>query len=265
MTTLARRRRHPAAVFVLIALALLITGAAYAAASAVSGAQASPAVATATQVEEGERLYLEGCASCHGLQGEGSAEDRGPSLIGVGAASAHFQVSTGRMPLAQPGAQAPAKAPIYDEEEIAALAAYIASLGAGPAIPTAEQLDLSGADVAVGGELYRANCSQCHQAAGKGGALTEGKYAPGLMDADSQILYEAMVTGPQNMPVFANTTLTEQDKKDIMSFVDFLQTGPDPGGASLGRFGPVTEGLFLWIGAMALLVLVAVWVGARVR
>ena len=265
MTRLARRRRHPAAVFVLIALALLVTGGAYAAASAISGAQASPAVASATQVEEGERLYLEGCSSCHGMQGEGSAEDRGPSLIGVGAASVHFQVATGRMPLAQPGAQAERKAPIYAEDEVAALAAYIATLGPGPAIPTAEQLDTSNADIAVGAELYRANCSQCHQAAGKGGALTQGKYAPGLMDSDAQVIYEAMVTGPQNMPVFANTTLSEEEKRDVIAFIEFLQTSPDPGGAALGRLGPVAEGLFLWIGAMFALVLVAVWVGARVR
>ena len=41
--------------------------------------------------------------------------------------------------MANPGAQAPRKQNTYTDEEIAALAAYVASLGPGPAIPTEEQ------------------------------------------------------------------------------------------------------------------------------
>lgn len=266
MKTLAGKRRHPAALFVLIAISLLVTGSVYAMAANVGKAEAAPALPGETQIEEGKRLFLEGCSSCHGLQAEG-IEGNGPSLIGVGAASVHFQVATGRMPLAGPAAQAPANTPIYDDEQIAALAAYVASLAPGPEIPTAEMLDFSDANVATGAELFRANCSQCHQAAGRGGALTEGKWAPDLthMHTDPQIIYEAMVTGPQNMPIFANTTLSVEDKQEIIAYIDFLQNAPSYGGNSLGRFGPVTEGLFLWIGLMFLLVLVAIWIGSRVR
>ncbi len=263
MTALARSRRHPAARVALLVLGLVLTGAAYAGISAATSAEADTTVASATQIEEGKRLFLEGCSSCHGLNGEGS--DNGPGVIGAGAAGTHFQVATGRMPLAAPGFQAGRKAPQYDEEQIAALAAYVASLAPGPAIPTQEQLDFSNADIAEGAELFRANCSQCHQAAGGGGALTEGKYAPTLMLSTPQEIWEAMVTGPQNMPIFADTTLSEEDKQGILGYIDFLQQGRDPGGASLGRFGPVTEGLFLWIGAMGLLVIGAIWVGSRVR
>jgi ubiquinol-cytochrome c reductase cytochrome c subunit len=63
-------------------------------------ARAEVATASQTQVEEGRTLYLEGCASCHGLEAQGSST--APSLIGVGAAAVHFQVATGRMPLAAP-------------------------------------------------------------------------------------------------------------------------------------------------------------------
>lgn len=264
MTFLAQRRRHPAALFVLLLLALLVTGAGYSVVSTVGKAEAASAtVASQTLIDEGRRLYLEGCSSCHGIDGQGS--DNGPGVIGVGAAGVHFQVATGRMPLAAPGAQAPRKDAIYTEDEIAAMAAFVASLAPGPAIPTAEQLDLSEADPAVGGELFRANCSQCHQAAGRGGALTEGRYAPTLMNSSPQEVYEAMITGPQNMPVFADTTLPASDKQDIISYIEFLKTKPDPGGNSLGRFGPVTEGLFIWIGGMALVIAAAVWIGSRVR
>lgn len=263
MTTLARNRRHPAARILLIALALLVTGATYTTIASVTKATAEETTASETLIEEGRRLYLEGCSSCHGLEAQGS--DNGPGLIGAGAAGVSFQVGTGRMPLAAPGPQAPAKTPQYNEDEIAAMAAYVASLAPGPAIPTAEQLDFADADVAEGGELFRANCAQCHQAAGGGGALTEGKFAPSLMNASPQVIYEAMLTGPQNMPVFGDGTLTTADKQSIISFIDFLQNKNDPGGAALGRIGPVTEGLFLWIGLMVLLVAGAVWVGAKVR
>jgi len=216
-----------------------------------------------TQVEEGKRLFLEGCSSCHGLAAEGT--QNGPSLIGVGAASVHFQVATGRMPMAAPGAQAPVKKDIYTEEEILAMAAWVASLAPGPAIPTAEQLDFSDADVAEGGVLFRINCAQCHQAAGGGGALTDGKYAPSLMNATPQEIYEAMLTGPQSMPIFNDETLPTEEKQAIIAYIDDLQQAPSPGGLSLGRLGPVVEGLFMWTAVFAALIAAAVWIGIKAR
>jgi ubiquinol-cytochrome c reductase cytochrome c subunit len=169
------------------------------------------------------------------------------------------------MPLAAPGAQAVAKEPQYSAEETAQLAAYVASLAPGPAIPTAEQLDYKNADIAQGGVLFRVNCAQCHQAAGQGGALTYGKYAPSLMEATPQEMYEAMVTGPQSMPVFADSTLPVEDKQAIIAYVSELQVAPNPGGLSLGRLGPVTEGLFLWTAVFAALIGAAVWIGIKAR
>jgi len=258
---LAARRRNPAVALALLVLALIVVGGAYSLAS-----NAQPAVAaigSQTQVEEGKKLYLEGCSSCHGLNAQGT--NYGPTLIGVGAASVHFQVATGRMPLAAPGAQAVAKPPIYNEDEVAKMSAYIASLAPGPAIPSAEQVDFKDADVAKGGVLFRINCAQCHQAAGQGGALTQGKYAPSLMKATPTEIYEAMLTGPQNMPIFSDETLPEEDKKAIIAYVNELQEAPSPGGLSLGRLGPVVEGLFLWTAVFAALIAAAVWIGIKAR
>jgi len=204
-----------------------------------------------------------GCASCHGTGGQGSSD--GPSLVGVGAAAVDFQVGTGRMPAQQPGAQIPRKKVIYTQAEIDQLAAYIASLGAGPAIPTKNQVSPEGADIAKGGELFRTNCAQCHNFTGKGGALTHGKYAPSLEGVDPKHIYEAMQTGPQNMPSFPDTTLTEKNKQDIIAYLDAVN-GDDtesPGGLELGGLGPVSEGLFGWIFGLGTLVAVAVWVAAR--
>lgn len=215
-------------------------------------------------IEEGKKLYTVGCASCHGTGGQGTSD--GPSLVGVGAAAVDFQVSTGRMPAAtSQGAQVPRKKNIYSQAEIDQLAAYIASLGAGPAVPTEEQYGPEGADAAKGGELFRNNCAQCHNFTGKGGALTHGKYAPSLEGVAPKHIYEAMLTGPQNMPSFPDTTLSEQNKKDVIAYLNAVNGDEteSPGGLSLGGLGPVSEGLFAWVFGLGALIAVAVWVAAR--
>jgi ubiquinol-cytochrome c reductase cytochrome c subunit len=217
-----------------------------------------------TLVDKGSVLFAEGCSSCHGLNGQGTSD--GPTLVGVGAASVHFQVSTGRMPMAAPGAQVMRKEPSYNEEETLALAAYVATFGPGPAIPSEEEINAwVNADVAEGGELFRTNCAQCHNFAGSGGALTNGKYAPSLGQSTPQQIYEAMLTGPQSMPIFSEKTLTPENKAAIIRYIQELNKSENPGGVDLGRLGPVTEGLFLWTIGLGALIAVAVWIGARVR
>ncbi|AZM78155.1 c-type cytochrome [Streptomyces sp. G3] len=262
MKKLSARRRHPLAALVVLLLALACTGGLYAAFAPASKAQADE-TAQSLAIDEGKKLYAVGCASCHGTGGQGTTD--GPSLVGVGAAAVDFQVGTGRMPAQQPGAQVPKKKVIYSQAEIDQLAAYVASLGAGPAIPSEEKYGPEGADIAKGGELFRTNCAQCHNFTGKGGALTHGKYAPSLEGVDPKHIYEAMQTGPQNMPSFPDTTLSEQNKKDIIAYLDAVNSDDtvDPGGLSLGGLGPVSEGLFGWIFGLGACIAVAVWVAAR--
>ncbi|MGW1888654.1 cytochrome bc1 complex diheme cytochrome c subunit [Streptomyces sp. NPDC002004] len=262
MKKLSARRRHPLAAVVVLLLALAATGGLYAAFAPADRAQADT-TAQSLSIEEGKKLFAVGCASCHGVGGQGTSD--GPSLVGVGAAAVDFQVGTGRMPLQQQGAQAPRKKVIYTQDQIDQLAAYIASLGAGPAVPTKNQYSPAGADMAHGGELFRTNCAQCHNFTGKGGALTHGKYAPTLEGVDPKHIYEAMQTGPQNMPSFPETTMPEKDKKDLIAYlqaVDSSQT-TNPGGLELGGIGPVSEGLFAWIFGLGAAIVIAVWVAAR--
>ncbi|MER8221903.1 cytochrome c [Streptomyces sp. NPDC094143] len=263
MKKLSARRRHPMAALVVLLLALACTGGLYAAFAPASKAQADESAQSLT-IEEGKKLYSVGCASCHGTGGQGTSD--GPSLVGVGAASVDFQVGTGRMPAAtSQGPQVPKKKNIYTQAEIDQLAAYIASLGAGPAVPTEDQYSPEGADIAKGGELFRTNCAQCHNFTGKGGALTHGKYAPSLEGVSEKHIYEAMQTGPQNMPSFPDTTLSEKNKKDIIAYLDAVNSEKteSPGGLELGGLGPVSEGLFGWIFGLGGLIAVAVWVAAR--
>jgi ubiquinol-cytochrome c reductase cytochrome c subunit len=260
---LSARRRHPLAAVVVLLLALAATGGLYAAFAPASKAQADETAQSLT-IEEGKKLYSVGCASCHGTGGQGSSD--GPPLAGVGAAAVDFQVGTGRMPAAtSQGAQVPRKKVQYTQAEIDQLAAYVASLGAGPAVPTKEQYGKGGADIAKGGELFRTNCAQCHNFIGKGGALTKGKYAPALDDVTPKHIYEAMQTGPQNMPSFPDTTMSEQNKKDVIAYLNAVNGDEtnNPGGLDLGGLGPVTEGLFGWIFGLGALIAVAVWVAAR--
>jgi len=267
VSSLSTRRRHPLAAFAVMCVGLIACGLGYAAVAPADDAQASAEASLA--VEEGRELFRVGCATCHGLNAEGgSVGDRvaGPSLIGVGAAAVDFQVSTGRMPLAQQAAQAPDKPPVYNQAQVDQLAAYIASLGPGPAIPGEERYaDYQDADLAEGGELFRTNCASCHNFAGQGGALTDAKYAPPIVGTDPKYIVEAMLTGPQSMPVFSDSTLTPEDKLAIINYIKTLEESPDTGGAGIGRIGPVSEGLWGWILGMGSLIGVSIWIGAKSR
>ena len=259
MKALGSRRRHPAALLVLLLLGLVITGGLY---SLLAPRPAQAAVAAADDVTAGRKLFLANCATCHGLSGQGGKI--GPSLVGVGAAAVDFQVGTGRMPLA--GSAVP-PAPqgsrvLFTQQEIANLAAYVATLGSGPAIPDSQYTSGDG-NAARGNELFKTNCAMCHNFAGSGGALTQGKYAPSLRNVTGKHIYEAMLTGPQSMPVFNDDNLSPTDKNDIITYLHELDKNKNPGGLNLGNLGPVSEGMFAWIFGLGLVVGAAVWLGSK--
>ena len=264
---LSRRRRGRLAGPAVLLIGLLATGGVYA---AFSPADATARSSDADAVAKGRALFLVGCASCHGKNGEGITTKRGnnfgPTLVGVGAAAVDFQVGTGRMPLAAPGIQAQRHGVKYDQTEIEQLAAYVASLGPGPAVPTKEEYDATGAaneKVVRGGEIFRTNCTACHNFAGEGGALPQGKFAPKLTGVSSKHIFEALLTGPQQMPVFSNDVLTPQDKRDVIAYLKKNEKSPGYGGFSMGALGPVSEGLFAWLVGVGALVSFAVWIASH--
>ena len=263
MKRLSRYRRHKAVGPTLLIFALFAIGTTFSVASATTTAQTTKADRSAL-IEEGRQIFLKGCSSCHGLNLEGGTI--APSLVGVGAASVDFQVGTGRMPMADMSQQAVRKEPLYTPEEVAAVAAYVASLAPGPEIPTEAQLNYErDGSLAEGGELFRTNCAMCHNFAGQGGALTQGKYAPTLMGIETKHIYEAMVTGPQAMPVFSDKTITPEEKLSIIKWIKSAEAEPNLGGASLGRVGPVTEGLLVWTFGLGILIGVAVWLAMKAK
>lgn len=211
-------------------------------------------------VDRGRSLYLRGCVSCHGDEGQGVPR-RGPSLERAGAASADFQLTSGRMPSSTGiGVQSLRKPPAYDPDEIADLVAYVASLGAGPVIP---HLDVAAADLSLGQQLYTANCAGCHNSAGSGGALGQGTYAPSVTRATPLQVAEAARAGPGAMPAFSHGVLDDDQLAAVVRYVDHLRDPPDPGGLSLGRIGPVTEGMIAWLVGMIVLLVAARVIGTR--
>jgi ubiquinol-cytochrome c reductase cytochrome c subunit len=254
-------------------LGLLLTGTLYA---AFSPAQAELRAQTDTElIAEGRELFLVGCSFCHGRNGEGvltaSGEQQlGPSLVGVGAAAVDFYVGTGRMPLQQPGQQSLTKAEAYTQDEIDAMAAYVASLGPGPAVPDSSDYSTEGMSEEEkqlaqlrGGQFFLTNCTACHNFDGSGGAMPWGKEAPNLKSTDPRHVYEAMLVGPGEMPVFSNAVITPEDKRDIIAYLTSLEESPNYGGFSLGGLGPVSEGMFAWVVGIGACVGAAIWIAAH--
>jgi len=262
VSSIIARRRHPAAGYAAVAVGLVAVGVLYSTLSS-SGASADAPAQASTQVAQGKSLFVQSCSSCHGLDAQGTTQ--APSLVGAGAAAVYFQMSTGRMPAKELGAENERKPTDFTEQQIYAIADYIASLGGGPPIPSDEEVSTVGANTALGEELFSTNCAQCHGFAGAGGALTYGKNAPPLTASTPKQIYTAMLTGPEAMPVFGDGTVTPQEKRDIIAFITDTRNEPNPGGFSLSRTGTVTEGLLAWIGGLGFLILIAMWLTARRR
>ena len=236
--------------------ALVLTGASY---SVFAPAQAADEGTESAAEAAGRELYERSCISCHGENLEGVSE-RGPSLIGVGEASVYFQMHTGRMPLVRQEADAPVKPAVFTDEEIDQLMAYVQANGGGPTIPSG---DLRDGDLAEGGELFRLNCASCHNFVGEGGALSSGKAAPSLQDATDLEIYTAMLSGPSNMPVFGDNQLTPEEKRAVINYVQTIKEQADPGGAGIGRIGPVSEGLVIWVVGIGALLFGIFWMGSK--
>lgn len=257
-------RRHRAARPVLLVLSLFLVGAAYTAIAPTSTSSAEGA-ADAQLIAQGKDLFAVNCASCHGLNAEGLAQQGAPALTNVGSAAVDFQVRTGRMPMANPYTQAQVTQNTFTDDEINALATYVGSLGSGPSVPTEDQYNpdgLSAEDVARGGDLFRTNCSACHNFKGAGGALPNGYVAPSIENTDPAQLWEAMRTGPGQMPVFGGGAIPDKDVKSIIAYVQQVNATPSAG-LTLGGLGPVSEGFWAWVIGIGVLVLAAIWIATR--
>jgi ubiquinol-cytochrome c reductase cytochrome c subunit len=255
------RRIAVAGVFVLflvpVAFTLAVASPGGSTANATAGGMYAQ-TAEGSLAQAGRQLYLESCSSCHGARGEGA--DQGPAIAGLGAADYDFQMSTGRMPLAQPGTQGVPKPPVLTSDQIAAIVAFLVSIDpGGTPIP---DIDPDTGNLSEGAEIYVRNCAPCHSSSGNGGAVGP-QVAPDLRHATPTQIAEAVRIGPGTMPNFDSTVIDDAQLASLVRYVLYLRAPDQPGGLSLGGFGPIVEGfvaLCLGIGAM---VLVTRYIGAR--
>jgi ubiquinol-cytochrome c reductase cytochrome c subunit len=256
----SRRWRRRVAGGVVLLAALVSMGGAYALFANTSGAADS--TSAQGDLTLGRSIYETTCITCHGANLQG-VTGRGVSLIGAGSAATYFQLSTGRMPASAQGADIRRKPPKYNEAQIAALAAYVQSVGGGPTVPEGDLRKLGDYTLADGGELFRLNCASCHGSTGGGAPLSAGKIAPGLHEATDKQIYTAMLSGPENMPVFSDNQLTPDQKHAIIDYIQTLNTSKNPGGNGLARIGPVSEGLVVWVVGIGAVIVAILWIGAK--
>ncbi len=262
-TVAARRRRRGGlhrklAGIAVLGVALIGMGGAFTLFAGNSGA--ADKTASAADIQAGSELYAVSCITCHGANLEG-VEGRGPSLLGVGGAAVYFQVSTGRMPASSQGATESRKEAKFDDLQTRQLAAYVQSLGGGPEIPTGDLRNM--AQIAEGGQLFRLNCASCHGTTFKGAPLSSGKSAPSLNDATDTQIVTAMLSGPENMPVFSDNQITPDQKAAIVAYVQTLKASNDPGGMGIDRVGPVSEAIVIWVVGIGVLMIAILWIGAK--
>ena len=223
-------------------------------------------------IDRGEALWRRDCASCHGPEGDGT--DWGPDLQGKGAAAVHLAVSSGRMPIvdlsyledAEPGEDAvqiprrPQTVPEYLPGQISALTAYAGEILDGPDVPV---VDVAGADVSHGFELFQLNCASCHSWSTHGGTLANGHVATSLERSTPENVVEAMRTGLGTMPEFSETAIGDEEASDIAAYVQYMKHPQNAGGHALAYLGPSAEGLAAGIiGVLGLLLFVR-WIGKR--
>jgi ubiquinol-cytochrome c reductase cytochrome c subunit len=220
-------------------------------------ASAAGGAAISTLIAGGHALFLESCASCHGLTAEG-IPGRGPTLHGVGALAADFYLETGRMPLATPRQQPVRTRPAFPPRQIRALIAYVASFG-GPAIPT---VDPARGWLSRGQPLFALDCAGCHTIQARGGVVT-GALVPALTPATPREIGEAIRIGPYAMPPFGPGQLSNAQVDAIARYIQSTDHPDDRGGWDIGRIGPITEGMAAWLLAVVALLIIARLLGER--
>lgn len=228
--------------------------------SGTAGTDTEPTLPVRTSLAPlGRTLFVANCSTCHANNAEGSS--RAPNLVGLGAATIDFWVSTGRMPLATPSAQATVKPPRFNPLQIQAIVAYVTSLGpGGPGIPA---LNLNQASLSNGAEIFASNCAPCHTITGVGDALSAGTSAPSLYQATATQTAEAVRIGPGQMPRFSTEQINHEQLNDLVRYVQYLHRPDDAGGGGLGHVGPVAEGFIALLVGLGAMMVVTFWIGDR--
>ncbi len=253
MTRSAAKRR---AGVVAGGLAVAAVGVVLFAGPAGAGSAAARAVSP-PDVALGRVLFVRSCSSCHGFRARG-VHGVAPSLVGVGALAADFELSTGRMPLPSPNVEPVRGTPAFDPREQRALVSYIASLGGPPPPP----VHTAGSSISAGRTAFQQSCAGCHTIAGAGGVIP-GASVPSLQQATPAQIAEAVRLGPYLMPRFGSNEISAKKLDAIAAYVVSTRNPDDAGGWGIGHLGPVPEGMVAWLIGLAALLIIARLAGER--
>jgi len=190
-----------------------------------------------TTPPEGQSIFLQHCAKCHGDKGEGISAQlsiAGPSLKAV------HDPATVMTAMEVGPSHMPSFAWILSIEQMHAVADYVTQqIGV---------MKLPAGNLGEGGVLFRQYCATCHRTAVRGGALAfAGGNAPALTDKSAAIIAGTIRWGPGAMPAFPSSVLTDKQVASIVEYVKFVQHPPSPGGTAMNWFGPVSEGFIAWM------------------
>ncbi len=218
-------------------------------------------------VQNGNRLYAQHCATCHGADGAGGAVPgyggEAPALDpelnpSVTVAYLDLVMSTGRMPPAGSPYDNRTRQVVLDEAERADVIAFmVAELGVEGEIP-----EVGEGDAGRGQQIYARNCAHCHGSTGSGGVAGAGAWTPGVIDAPAETVAEAIRVGPFNMPQFEEEQISDSEVADVVAFLDAVQEEPTTPVFGLVELNPVYASGFVALLALVV-VLSLVWIGGR--
>lgn len=199
---------------------------------------------TAALVREGEAVYQQYCALCHGARGEGYAADDATRLNGqelLRTASDRFlraAIEHGREDTAMAAYGHGLGGPLSDAQ-IDALLALLRSWQEGPSIEV-DSLEVRG-DADRGAEVWAARCASCHGVMAEGGSAQSLASASFLSTASDGFLRYAIVHGRTGtpMPAFGGV-IEETSIDDVVAFLRRMDEDPEAVPPSLAPPSPST-------------------------
>ena len=221
--------------------------------------RANPVAANPSSVARGKDLYLQECAACHGLTGNGDgarvkeinvtpSDLSNPSVHNQSDGALFWKISEGKSPMLPFRMR-------FSEKERWMIVNYLRTLAVRPtgrvsagksAIETnAQQIVQSNAlaadssSMARGKELYVQECAACHGSAGKGDGPRASELkvdaadlsSPAVQKQSDRVLFSKITEGKKPMPAFGSK-LQDKDLWMVIGYVRTLGTkesGTPPG------------------------------------
>ncbi|GAB5450395.1 MAG: c-type cytochrome [Halioglobus sp.] len=192
-----------------------------------------PALALLMAVEVGAQgaapAAYQPCAACHGADAQGNPAMKAPALAGQEVAYLERQLGyfksgiRGTDPRDSAGAQMKPMAIALSEQEVAALAAWLAES------PVMAQVPSPDADLMNGNNYYQSKCGACHGGKAEGNS---GLNAPALYMLDESYLkrqlgnFQQGIRGShpddrpgRQMKMMSTALPTEKDVEDVIAFI----------------------------------------------